>query len=143
MNAFAKRLAKRRVQKMRRGVVALRISTTIGRNPRQRTTELEDADDLSDRRRPAIDLANIVDGHTPTITKDFTLIRDLAARFRIERRLAKHHRDAAVRQMSNCGDRRLDFDRIVADERSLEAARPRDNLPGAHVLDAIGRNAEP
>ena len=93
----------------------------------------------ADRRRPAVDLAHVVDVDAPAIADDLAAVGDLAARLRVERRLAQQHRDAAVGEVPNGRDLRVDLDDVVADERRRAASPPARSSHVAQIVERVGR----
>jgi hypothetical protein len=122
-------------------MIALGVAPAFGRHASHRWTKVKRPLDRADRRRTAVDFPNVVHAHMPAFADDLAMIRDLSTRFRVERRLAKHHRDPPVAQMPNSGHRCIDFDRVVTDELRIHAARARRNLPRRDVVDRLGGNA--
>src|SRR5690348_1595405 len=114
---------------MRRRMIALRIPPGVARHRRARGTELHASCTLAECRDPTVDAPNFIDVNAPALALDFAFVRDLAARFDVERRLPQHHRHASIRQILLGDDLRSDIERIVADELGImrlvqPAARP-------------------
>src|SRR6185503_3832206 len=128
------------MEEVRRRVIALRVASPLTRNARRNSPEPERAGDSADRRRPAVDLLDVVDVYVPPVAGDLSVILDLAARLRVERRFAQQDRHATVGEMLDRRHLCLDLDRIVADERRMNAGRRRTfrRLPLLEIAERIG-----
>ena len=100
VHVLAEHLAQRRVQQMRRRVIALGVATPVAsaRAPctRPKCELARRASPIA--AVPPVDLAHVVDVDAPAVADDLAVIGDLAAGLGVERRLAQQHRDATVRR---------------------------------------------
>src|SRR5207237_2021808 len=97
MDRLTKNLPERRMQQVRRRVIALGLPPPLARHTRRNAPETEGARERTDRGRPAVDLAHVVDLDMPTVADDLAPVGDLTARFRVEGRFPQEHGDPAVR----------------------------------------------
>ncbi len=97
-HVLAEHLAKRGVQQMRRGVIALGVAPPIGGHVRVHVPEAELARELADRDVATVDLLHLIDRDAPSVTDDLADIRDLPAGLRVERRVLQYERDAIRRK---------------------------------------------
>ena len=86
----------RRVQQVRGGVIPLGVTAAIARDARASLAELHFTGDLAERGSPPVNLADLVDIDAPAFALYLAAIRDLAARFGVERCLAQHYRYSSV-----------------------------------------------
>src|SRR5206468_9657837 len=65
MDVLTEYLTQRRVQQMRRGVIALGVAPPIARNDRLHPAQLDFPGDLAERCDSSIDLTHLIDVDTP------------------------------------------------------------------------------
>src|SRR5204863_8343132 len=82
MNSLAENFPQRRVQQVRRRMVALRVTPSLAGNDRAGTTELERPAQQADGRGASFDLLHVLDGQPPAVADDFALIGDLSTGLR-------------------------------------------------------------
>ena len=142
MNRLPQNLSERRVQQVRRRVIALGLASPLRRYPRRHAPKAKGSGERTDRRGPAVDLPYIVDFDAPAVAGDLSAIGDLTAGFRVEGRLSEQHRDASVRQMTHRRRLRLDLDRVVADERAVGGLLASRELPLRPIGEAVRADGE-
>src|SRR5882757_8040 len=114
MHVLAKNLAQRRVEQMSGRVITLGVAPAVARNGRPRVSKLHCARALSERGDASVDFAHFVDVDAPPFALDLTAVRDLAARFGVEWRLAQNHRRTTVGEILFGEDGGGDVERVVA-----------------------------
>src|SRR4029079_4428820 len=113
------------VQKVGSGVIALGIAASIAWDRRVRFADVNFSGCFPDSGDAAIDLPHFIDVDAPAFADDLAPIRDLTARFGIERRLAQNYRGASVGQLALGEYGGVDVERVVAGEGdTIAAARP-------------------
>ena len=130
------------VEQMRRRVIALGITASLARHPGGDAAEPKRAGEWTDGRGTAVDLPDVVDVHSPAVTRDLTAVGDLTARLRVEWRLAQEDRDPAIGQMAHGRYLGLDLDGVIADKRTFRGTFAGRQLPLRDVGQRIGTDAE-
>src|SRR5687768_3497343 len=114
MYVIAEHLAQRRVEEMRRRMIALGVTTTVARHRRAGATKLYFPAHPAQRGDASIDFTDLVDVDAPAFSHDLAVVRDLSARLSVKRCLAQDEGDALVRQVAFGDDHRVDLEGVVA-----------------------------
>src|SRR5215210_5367019 len=101
---------------MRRGVIALGVTSPIARDARARFSQRHLARHFAEGGDPSIDAPDFVDVDAPAFAGYLAAVGDLSAGFGVKRRLAQHYGDASVGEVALGDDIGIDLEGVVARE---------------------------
>lgn len=140
MHVLAEHMAQRRVQEVRRGVIALGVAAAVRRHRGRGEPEAHPTRGRADCGHLAVDFLHFGDVHGPVLAADLPAVGDLSARLGVEGALAQHHGYLPALELLDARHGGRDLRAIVAHEAGLGDRVLRG--PGGHVVQFIGHDAE-